>query len=148
MGFRFRRRLKIAPGVHLNVGKRGFSTSVGVRGANITVGHGKVRHTVGIPGTGLSHTSVSSSRASGPPPFTWVTGVGYIVVLVLCFAALGSTMQSAASGGWAFLIALFATLWAARNLYRRAADDPGRVGRRVAIVFAASAVAWALLFLR
>ena len=33
MGFRFQRRIKIMPGVTLNVGKRGVSTSFGRRGA-------------------------------------------------------------------------------------------------------------------
>lgn len=32
MGFRFQRRIKIMPGVTLNVGKRGVSTSIGRRG--------------------------------------------------------------------------------------------------------------------
>jgi hypothetical protein len=29
---------------------------IGVRGAHITVGHGKVREAVGLPGTGISYT--------------------------------------------------------------------------------------------
>jgi hypothetical protein len=58
MGFRFRRSLRILPGIRLNFGKRGVSTSIGVKGAHITVGHGKVRETVGLPGTGLSYTHV------------------------------------------------------------------------------------------
>lgn len=62
MGFRFRRSIKILPGVRLNIGKRGVSTSIGVRGAHITVGHGKVRETVGLPGTGLSYTHVEGMR--------------------------------------------------------------------------------------
>jgi uncharacterized protein DUF4236 len=33
MGFRFHRSLKILPGIRLNFGKRGISTSIGVRGA-------------------------------------------------------------------------------------------------------------------
>jgi hypothetical protein len=62
MGFRFRRSIKILPGIRLNVGKRGVSTSIGVRGAHITVGNGQVRETVGLPGTGLSYTHVESSK--------------------------------------------------------------------------------------
>src|ERR1700692_3396694 len=60
MGFRFRRSIKILPGIRLNVGKRGVATSIGVRGAHVTLGHGKVRETVGLPGTGLSYTHVST----------------------------------------------------------------------------------------
>jgi Protein of unknown function (DUF4236) len=59
--FRFRRSFKIAPGVRINLSKSGVSTSVGVRGAHVTLGHGKTRETVGIPGRG-SATQSSSAR--------------------------------------------------------------------------------------
>ncbi len=57
MGFRFWRRIRIVPGVTLNLSKSGGSLSFGARGAHFTVGpHGK-RVTAGIPGTGLFYTS-------------------------------------------------------------------------------------------
>jgi len=62
MGFRFRRSIRILPGIRLNVSKSGVSTSVGVRGAHVTLGHGKVRETVGLPGTGLSYTHVNDAH--------------------------------------------------------------------------------------
>lgn len=62
MGWRFYRRVKIAPGVTLNVSKTGASISVGRRGAHITFARSGTRQTVGIPGTGISYTSVSKSR--------------------------------------------------------------------------------------
>ncbi len=62
MGFRFYRRIRVLPGVTLNLSKRGISASVGVRGAHVTVGHGKVRETVGIPGSGLSYTHIEGSQ--------------------------------------------------------------------------------------
>lgn len=37
------------------------STSVGVRGASVTVGHGKTRTNVGIPGTGISYNTIESN---------------------------------------------------------------------------------------
>lgn len=55
MGFRFRRSIGIAPGLRINVGKRGVSLSAGVRGASITVGSRGTYTNVGIPGTGLSY---------------------------------------------------------------------------------------------
>lgn len=56
MGFRFRRSLKLAPGVHLNIGKRGLSSlSVGPRGARMTMGKRGLSRSVGIPGTGVWH---------------------------------------------------------------------------------------------
>lgn len=76
MGFRFFRRMNIAPGVRLNFSKSGISPSFGVRGARATFGRHGVRKTVGIPGTGLFYTEVSSAkgrrgRSGGraePPP--------------------------------------------------------------------------------
>jgi len=56
MSFRFWRRVKILPGVTLNLSKTGGSLSFGVRGAKVTIGpHGK-RTSMGIPGTGLFYT--------------------------------------------------------------------------------------------
>ena len=55
--FRFRRSIRIAPGIRLNIGKRGLSTSLGGRGAHVTVGR-HTRTTVSAPGTGLSYTVI------------------------------------------------------------------------------------------
>jgi hypothetical protein len=54
--FRFRRSVKILPGIRLNIGKRGVSTSIGVRGAHVTFGRTGTRTAVGLPGSGLSYT--------------------------------------------------------------------------------------------
>lgn len=65
MGLRFRRRIKIAPGVHVNIGKKGTSISLGRPGATLNVGGKKgPRVTVGIPGTGLSYTTNLSGKSS------------------------------------------------------------------------------------
>ena len=66
MAFRFQKRIKVLPGITLNLSRKGVSTSFGVTGARVTLGHGKTRTTVGLPGTGLSHTSISGGRASYP----------------------------------------------------------------------------------
>ena len=65
MGLRLFRRIKIAPGITLNLSKSGLSASAGVRGARVTLGPRGVRRTVGIPGTGISYTD-SSSTSSRP----------------------------------------------------------------------------------
>jgi hypothetical protein len=57
---RFSRRIKILPGVTLNLSKRGISFSLGPRGAKLTVGTKGSRATVGLPGTGLSYTETLS----------------------------------------------------------------------------------------
>jgi len=64
MGFRFRRSIRLLPGIRINIGKRGASVSMGVRGAHITVGSTGTRTTVGVPGTGLSYTKLYRLTAS------------------------------------------------------------------------------------
>ncbi len=51
------RRIRIAPGLTVNLSKHGASLSAGVRGAHITVGRTGIRRTVGLPGTGVFYTS-------------------------------------------------------------------------------------------
>ena len=60
MAFRFFRRLKIAPGLTLNLSKGGASLSGGVRGARVTVGRQGVRRTLGLPGSGAHWTKQTS----------------------------------------------------------------------------------------
>lgn len=75
MGFRVRKSFKIAPGVRMTVTPRSVGVSGGVKGARISANSsGRVTRTVGIPGSGISHTQTVStgSRAAGsrqsPPP--------------------------------------------------------------------------------
>lgn len=57
MGFNFRKSFKIAPGVRLNVGKKGISSvSIGTKGARVSLGKKGARTTVSAPGTGLSYS--------------------------------------------------------------------------------------------
>lgn len=53
MVLRFRRTMKIAPGVRLNLTKKGISARIGPRGAGITTGTSGTTVSAGIPGTGL-----------------------------------------------------------------------------------------------
>lgn len=65
MGLLFRWRPRIAPGVRVNVTKRGpRSLSVGGRGATLNAGGRRGgRATFGLPGTGLSYqTRLSGGR--------------------------------------------------------------------------------------
>ena len=65
MGLRFQRRIRIAPGVHLNLSKSGLGLSLGPRGASVSFGPRGTWTNVGIPGTGLSYRShVGSHPAS------------------------------------------------------------------------------------
>ena len=55
MGFRFHRRIGIAPGLTLNLNKCGAALSAGVRGLHTTIGR-RSQTTISLPGTGLSYT--------------------------------------------------------------------------------------------
>lgn len=63
MGWRFRRSLKIAPGLHLNLSRSALSLTAGVRGSHVTTGKRGTYASVGLPGTGLSYRD----RISGAP---------------------------------------------------------------------------------
>ena len=62
--FRFRKSIKILPGLKLNLNKKGVSMTAGGRGFHCTVGKNRVNTTIGLPGTGLSYTH--SEKLSSP----------------------------------------------------------------------------------
>jgi len=66
MAFRFRRTLKIAPGLRLNFNKNSVGLSIGPRGAKYTINSsGRRTASVGIPGSGLSYSeSVGGGKRS------------------------------------------------------------------------------------
>lgn len=73
MALRFRKSIKIMPGVRLNLSKSGVSTTLGGRGASVNVGKRGVYANAGLSGTGLSmrqrlDTPKTKARAAAPPP--------------------------------------------------------------------------------
>lgn len=70
MTLRFRQTFTLFPGVRINVGKRGISTSIGVQGATVNIGQQGVRATVGAPGTGISYSTLVMpfGQAGGQSP--------------------------------------------------------------------------------
>lgn len=62
MGFKFRRSVKIAPGVKINLSNKGAGVSVGGKGARVSVGPSGTRFTSSIPGTGLSYEKRLSNK--------------------------------------------------------------------------------------
>ena len=75
MSFRFWRRIRLAPGVTLNLSKSTASLSLGPRGAKYTISPRGNRATAGLTGTGLFYTVHDSKRAArgGAAPATAVT---------------------------------------------------------------------------
>ena len=64
MGWNFRRRITLLPGIRLNIGKAGASVSFGMRGLRTTIGKRGATTTVGVPGSGLSYTARASATAT------------------------------------------------------------------------------------
>jgi hypothetical protein len=54
MVWRFRKRVKIIPGIYLNFSKKGISTTIGPRGFSVNIRPGAAYLNSGIPGTGIS----------------------------------------------------------------------------------------------
>lgn len=66
MGFSFRKRVRIAPGLYLNVSSGGTSWTVGVPGATLNFeGKRGARATVGIPGSGISYSHKVGGKKTG-----------------------------------------------------------------------------------
>ncbi|NWK51971.1 DUF4236 domain-containing protein [Acinetobacter sp. SwsAc5] len=67
MGWNFRKSIKIAPNVRLNIGKKGISgVSVGGKGLRFGIGRKGTRTSVSIPKTGLSYSTFRSYKKNRP----------------------------------------------------------------------------------
>ncbi|WP_312141156.1 DUF4236 domain-containing protein [Stutzerimonas nitrititolerans] len=102
MAIRFRKSIKIAPGVRLNVSKSGLSTSIGGKGATVNVSKRGTRVTAGIPGTGLSasqlYKSSAKKRTPAPPPeyspAEWaVAAISLEIISVLCWVYFSGALS-------------------------------------------------------
>lgn len=54
MAWRFQKRIRIAPGLRVNISKSGLSLTGGVKGASVTSGKDGQHLNLGLPGSGLS----------------------------------------------------------------------------------------------
>jgi hypothetical protein len=93
MGFRFRKSIKLLPGIRINLSKSGISTSVGVPGATVNFSDKGTRTTVGIPGTGLSYSERSSSTRADPGPSEpTAQGASHWLVWVMVALVVGAVL--------------------------------------------------------
>ena len=85
MGFNFRKSLKIAPGVKLNVTKKGISSlSVGKNGARVNIGKKGTKTTVGIPGSGLSYSKTHKSKEGNSSQYQQESNsIGFGTLLII-----------------------------------------------------------------
>lgn len=99
MSLRFRRSIRLAPGIRLNLGLHGAGLSVGPRGLHVGVNRRGMYTSAGIPGTGIyavhhirgsagQHPSVAGSAAG---VFVGIL-IGLAVVAVL-LAFVGSVSR-------------------------------------------------------
>jgi hypothetical protein len=149
---RLRRTMRLAPGVRINLSKSGLSTSFGPRGLHYTVGHGRRRATIGIPGSGVSYTTYShtharSARAAAPLSSASTTSGGleqlagltppqkiaYGIVLTLLVVTSPVGLWLLITGVWQ----LHLPEWRIRTYVRRASNEPARAA---ALLAAAAAI--------
>ena len=64
MGFRFRKSVKLMPGVRLNFSKKGVGVRFGGKYGGVSVGPSGTRYSASIPGTGIYYTEKISSGKS------------------------------------------------------------------------------------
>lgn len=81
MGFRFRRSVRLAPGLRINLSKTGASFSVGRRGAAVNLSERGTKATVGLPGSGLSYSTMLGRSPGGG----LVLGMAARVIVGLAF---------------------------------------------------------------
>ena len=103
MAWSYKKRIKVAPGVHLNISKSGVSTSMGSKGMSITTGPKGTYLNTSIPGTGLYNrqkiapASNSSGGTSSAIPDTGQTKIIHdggkgcltMILLLLFWVLLG-----------------------------------------------------------
>ncbi len=89
MGFRFRRSVRIVPGLRLNFGKGGLtSLSVGRRGITANIDAKGIKTTFSVPGTGLSYSTKRTGQDTKNGKTPTVGGGGTIVALLVVAVAV------------------------------------------------------------
>ena len=101
MTWSYRKRVRIAPGVHLNLSRRGVSTTIGIRGASVNFGKKGTYVNTGIPGTGFynrqkisgdrgrPYASVKRNIYTSPSGGGQLLGYGCAGILALLFLFMG-----------------------------------------------------------
>ncbi|MGM0867394.1 MAG: DUF4236 domain-containing protein [Bacillota bacterium] len=67
MGLRFRKSFKVAPGIRMNVGKKGVGMSVGGKGLRMSSSSRGVSVGASIPGTGISYSKTLTNQRKKRP---------------------------------------------------------------------------------
>lgn len=103
MAWKYRKRIKVAPGVTINVSRSGVSTTIGTKGASVNIGKKGTYLNTGIPGTGIydrqriggdasRRSSVMSTQSTSGEGNTsgydnsgcfWFIGIAVVTMLVI-----------------------------------------------------------------
>jgi len=92
MTLRFRRSIRIAPGVRLNLGLNGAGVSIGPRGLHVGINRRGAYASVGIPGTGVY--AVHHVRTSGDSAA--VAGNAWPVLAIFALVVLVASLKACA----------------------------------------------------
>ena len=93
-GLRFQRRVKLFPGVHLNLSLSGIGVSAGGRGFHVgRTARGQTYVSAGLPGTGLSvrqyalAARIGGGTSTSRPAFSHGVWIAFVVLAVLLVIA-------------------------------------------------------------
>lgn len=117
MGIRFRKRIKILPGIHVNISKSGTSLNVGPRGANVSIGKNGTYLNAGIPGTGIySRERISKRKQTRQDRQIEATSnisqgeesfIGVIILFIIFSLIGGFISYKLFSNGWGLFGTIF-----------------------------------------
>lgn len=88
MGFRFRKRIKLFPGIWFNLSKSGVSTSIGGKGVTVNLKDGKTMTTTSVPGTGLSYRETIASTPDDTAPRRAIPAWFWVLLIVVAVVVL------------------------------------------------------------
>ena len=139
MAIRFRKSIKLMPGVRVSLSKSGISGSLGTNGARVSVNSkGQVRGTAGLNGTGLSSTTMlngkSKSKATKSDEETTNEIVPIVTkddvpnislfMVVIPWILLGALVHEWLGFAW---LALMIPAWLSNKFLRFAAEYPSLI---------------------
>lgn len=132
MGWKYRKSIKVLPGVRLNLNRKSRSITVGGKGRRTTISStGRVTRSVGIPGTGLYHTSTlrkpgKQKTDKEPVEYSSKTyGVSGVILQVISILLFAMSLAILSFSSWGYVFALLAILlFCAGRKYRKFAIEP------------------------
>jgi hypothetical protein len=97
LSIRFSKRITIFPGLRINLGKRGISTTIGPRCLSLGIGRKGIFSNLGIRGTALSQKLLQTRKTKTlgefrPPIHRTVQRlIGFLIEYAVLFGACGAT---------------------------------------------------------